>query len=172
MRDVALRMTNISKSFGGVAVLKDVSFEVGRGEVHALLGANGAGKSVLMKILMGVHQPDGGDYVVDGMPVRFASPAQAQRNRVSMVYQEFGLVQGLSVTENIFMDRLPTRWGAIQWQAARQRPAMAAVPAACLIEARCGGFPFHLARRFIERQKQAKGGFLAFHGALQIAYVA
>jgi rhamnose transport system ATP-binding protein len=121
MRDVALQMTNISKSFGGVAVLKDVSFEVGRGEVHALLGENGAGKSVLMKILMGVHQPDGGDYVVDGMPVRFASPAQAQRNRVSMVYQEFGLVQGLSVTENIFMDRLPTRWGAIQWQAARQR---------------------------------------------------
>jgi ABC-type sugar transport system ATPase subunit len=122
-RSVALMMRNISKSFGGVAVLKDVSFQVRSSEVHALLGENGAGKSVLMKILMGVHRPDGGNYIVGGKDVQFANPAQAQQNRVSMVYQEFGLVQHMSVTENIFMDRLPTRWGTIQWAAARRRAA-------------------------------------------------
>ena len=71
----ALRMSDIRKSFGGVAVLKGVSFEVKAGEVHALLGENGAGKSTLMKILMGVHQPDSGSYLVDGQPVHFASTA-------------------------------------------------------------------------------------------------
>jgi len=114
LEELALRMTNVSKSFGGVRVLKDVSFEVRSGEVHGLVGENGAGKSVLMKTLMGVHQPDSGRYVVGGKEVRFLSPAEAQRNHVSMVYQEFGLVKFLSVAENIFMGRLPSRRGVIE----------------------------------------------------------
>jgi ABC-type sugar transport system ATPase subunit len=118
-------MSGISKAFGRVPVLKDVSLEVRAGEVRALLGENGAGKSSLMKILMGVHRPDGGSYVVGGREVSFANPAEAQRNRVSMVYQEFGLVPYLTVTENILMGRLPTRLGRIDWPAARRQAASA-----------------------------------------------
>ena len=114
MPEVALKMTGVNKSFGGVRVLKDVDFEVYKGEVHGLVGENGAGKSVLMKTLMGVHHPDSGRYVVGGKEVRFLSPAQAQRQHVSMVYQEFGLVQFLSVAENIFMGRLPSRRGMVR----------------------------------------------------------
>ena len=119
MNDIALSMAGISKSFGDVTVLNDVSLELRAGEVHALLGENGAGKSSLMKILMGVHQPDRGQLVLAGRPVRFSNPADAQRNRVSMVYQEFGLVPTLSVTENIFLGRLPMRFGRIDWPRAR-----------------------------------------------------
>ena len=119
MNDIVLNMVGISKSFGPVAVLNDVNLELRAGEVHALLGENGAGKSSLMKILMGVHQPDRGQLVLGGRPVRFANPADAQRNRVSMVYQEFGLVPTLSVTENIFLGRLPTQFGRIDWPRAR-----------------------------------------------------
>jgi ribose transport system ATP-binding protein len=114
MPEVALQMTGVSKSFSGVRVLKGVDFEVYKGEVHGLVGENGAGKSVLMKTLMGVHRPDSGRYIVGGQEVKFANPAEAQRQRVSMVYQEFGLVQFLSVAENILMGRLPSRRGFIQ----------------------------------------------------------
>src|SRR6204780_2689431 len=112
-------MVGISKSFGAISVLNDVSLELRAGEVHALLGENGAGKSSLMKILMGVHQPDRGQLVLGGHPVRFANPADAQRNRGSRVYEEFGLVPTLSVTENIFLGRLPTQFGRIDWPRAR-----------------------------------------------------
>ncbi|MBN1862304.1 MAG: sugar ABC transporter ATP-binding protein [Dehalococcoidales bacterium] len=121
MDEVALKMTNINKSFGGVQVLYDVNFDVRAGEVHALLGENGAGKSVLMKTLMGVHRPDSGDYLIAGKNVRFNNPTEAQRNRVSMVYQEFGLVKYLTVAENIFMGRLPSRRGMIRWGYTRKR---------------------------------------------------
>jgi len=114
MPEVALQMTGVNKSFGGHRVLKDVDFEVYKGEVHGLVGENGAGKSVLMKTLMGVHRPDSGKYIVGGDEVKFASPAEAQRQHVSMVYQEFGLVQYLNVAENIFMGRLPSRRGLIR----------------------------------------------------------
>ena len=121
MHQIALRMTGINKSFGGVPVLRDVALQLRAGEVHALLGENGAGKSSLMKILMGVYEPDSGEYVVDGKSVRFRNPSEAQQNRVSMVYQEFGLVQFLSVTENILLGRLPTRLGKIDWGQARKQ---------------------------------------------------
>ncbi len=121
MDEVALKMTNVNKSFGGVQVLYDVSFDVRAGEVHALLGENGAGKSVLMKTLMGVHRPDSGDYIVAGKHVRFNNPTEAQRNHVSMVYQEFGLVKYLTVAENIFMGRLPSRRGMIRWGYTREQ---------------------------------------------------
>ena len=114
MAEVTLQMTGVNKSFGGVKVLKDVDFEVYKGEVHGLVGENGAGKSVLMKTLMGVHRPDSGRYIVGSKEVSFHSPAEAQRQHVSMVYQEFGLVEYLSVTENIFMGRLPSRRGIIR----------------------------------------------------------
>jgi ABC-type sugar transport system ATPase subunit len=118
--EVVLSVSGISKSFGTSRILKDVALELRAGEVHALLGENGAGKSSLMKILMGVLQPDSGEYLVRGRPVRFANPFEAQRNGVSMVYQEFGLVKFLNVTENILLGRLPNRLGRIDWPAARR----------------------------------------------------
>ncbi len=118
MGSPVLTVSAINKSFAGVPVLENIDFEVAAGEVHAVVGENGAGKSVLMKILMGVHQPDSGEYVLEGRRVRFDSPAEAQRNRVSMVYQEFGLIRSMTVTENIFMDRLPTKWGITRWSLA------------------------------------------------------
>ncbi|MDQ0394436.1 sugar ABC transporter ATP-binding protein [Labrys monachus] len=119
MNDIVLSVKGINKSFGSVRILKDVALDLRAGEVHALLGENGAGKSSLMKILMGVYRPDSGEYHVRGEPVRFASPFDAQRNGVSMVYQEFGLVRFLSVTENILLGRLPTRRGKVDWPKAR-----------------------------------------------------
>jgi ABC-type sugar transport system ATPase subunit len=116
MAEIALRINKLTKTLGGVQVLKDVSLDVQQGEIHALVGENGAGKSVLMKTLMGVFQPDSGEFAVAGRPVRFSSPQQAQRQHVSMVYQEFGLVHSLSVAENIFMGRWPTRHNFVEWQ--------------------------------------------------------
>jgi ABC-type sugar transport system ATPase subunit len=114
--EVALKMIDINKSFGGVSVLKDVSFEVRQGEVHALVGENGAGKSTLMKILMGVHHYDSGKYIVGDREVKFSSPADAQQQRVSMIYQEFELVQFLCVAENILLSRMSLRRGGlIDW---------------------------------------------------------
>jgi ribose transport system ATP-binding protein len=84
MDQVALKMVDISKSFRGGNVRIDVSFNVHRGEVHFLLGHNCAGKGFLMKPLMGVHQPDSGKYIANAKEVRFANPAEAQQNCVSM----------------------------------------------------------------------------------------
>jgi ribose transport system ATP-binding protein len=118
---VALEMTGVNKSFGSVKVLKDISFRVYKGEIHALAGENGAGKSLLMKTLMGVHRPDSGKYLINGRDVRFSSPADAQRQHVSMVYQEFGLVPFLSVAENILMGRMPRKNGLIDWKSANNK---------------------------------------------------
>ncbi len=122
-REVVLSVSAINKSYGSIAILKGVGLELRAGEVHALLGENGAGKSSLMKILMGVVQPDSGEYRLRGKTVRLSSPMEAQHNGVSMVYQEFGLVRYLTVTENIFLGRLPTRWGKISWSSARREAA-------------------------------------------------
>jgi ABC-type sugar transport system ATPase subunit len=116
MPEIALSIKDVTKSFGGVKVLKGISLEVYKGEIHAIVGENGAGKSVLMKTLMGVYQPEGGEFVVEGRQVRFSNPHEAQQQRVSMVYQEFGLVQSLTVAENIFMGRWPAQRGLVEWQ--------------------------------------------------------
>ena len=118
---IALEMLGINKSFGSVQVLKDISFKLYKGEIHALAGENGAGKSVLMKTLMGVYPPDSGKYLVNGQEVRFSSPADAQRQHVSMVYQEFGLVPSLTVAENILMGRIPSNKGLIDWKSAYKK---------------------------------------------------
>lgn len=104
-----LRMDGVHKSFGQVAALRDVDFDLHAGEVHALVGENGAGKSTLMKILAGVQPPDGGTMALDGRPVRFASVTEAQAHGVVMVYQELALVPSLSVAENLFLGQLPPR---------------------------------------------------------------
>ncbi|MEV5556726.1 sugar ABC transporter ATP-binding protein [Nonomuraea wenchangensis] len=102
-----LSLLQVSKAFGAVRAVREVSLELRAGEAHALAGENGAGKSTLVKILSGVHRPDSGRILLDGQPVEFAGPADAQRAGVAVIYQEPTLFPDLSVMENIFMGRQP-----------------------------------------------------------------
>ncbi|PWU16566.1 MAG: D-xylose ABC transporter ATP-binding protein [Verrucomicrobia bacterium] len=104
---IALCMQNVSKRFGPVQALADVTFQARSGTVHALCGENGAGKSTLMKILAGVYRPDAGQIELDGKPCRLDSPAEALAAGVSMIYQELDLAEDLSVAENIFLGAEP-----------------------------------------------------------------
>lgn len=106
-QSTALRMTGISKRFGPVQALSDVTFSVRRGSVHALVGENGAGKSTLMKILAGVHQPDKGSIEVHQRRCEFSEPVEAIRSGISMIYQELDLAEHLTVAENIFLGNEP-----------------------------------------------------------------
>ncbi|MFC1633447.1 sugar ABC transporter ATP-binding protein [Planctomycetota bacterium] len=101
--NIALRMRGISKHFGPVHALSDVSFTVRRSTVHALVGENGAGKSTLMKILAGVYQPDTGSIELAGKSQKFSSPVQALSEGISMIYQELDLAEYLTVAENVFL---------------------------------------------------------------------
>jgi len=109
----ALEMRGISKSFSGNVVLEHVNLAARAGEVLALVGENGAGKSTLMKILAGVHQPDGGEILLDGQPVKFARPADALSAGIAMIYQELSLAPHLTVAENIFLGREPLQAAAL-----------------------------------------------------------
>jgi simple sugar transport system ATP-binding protein len=102
---VVLEMSNISKSFGAVTALVDVSIKLRQGEVLALVGDNGAGKSTLIKILSGFHQPDTGTIVSQGKAVRFASPRDARAQGIETVYQDLALIGDLSVFHNMFLGR-------------------------------------------------------------------
>ncbi|MGB2715472.1 MAG: sugar ABC transporter ATP-binding protein [Vicinamibacterales bacterium] len=105
---VLLQMRGIRKAFPGVLALDAVSFELQRGEVHALLGENGAGKSTLMRILSGASRRDAGDVLLDGTAVSLDNPREAQALGISTIYQEFNLVPHLSAAENIYLGREPT----------------------------------------------------------------
>lgn len=100
-------MRNITKVFFGNKALDNVSFEVRRGEVHVLVGENGAGKSTLMKILSGAYKKDSGSIFWNGEEVHIAGPLSAQKMGVSIIYQEFNLIRGMSVSENLFLGREP-----------------------------------------------------------------
>src|SRR5205823_179717 len=117
-----IRLTGISKSFGGLRALKDVSFDVRPGEVHALLGENGAGKSTLIKIMAGVLTLDEGEITVEANTVKFASPREAHRLGIATVHQELLLFPELTVAENIFLGQAPrTSWGGLDWPKMRER---------------------------------------------------
>jgi ribose transport system ATP-binding protein len=100
-----LEMRGISKTFPGVRALDDVSLAIHAGEVHVLLGQNGAGKSTLMKTLCGAYHPDHGEFLFLGKPVRIASPSDARRLGIAVIFQEFSLVPYLDVAQNIFLGR-------------------------------------------------------------------
>ena len=106
-----LRMTAVQKSFGATRALRNVSFEVRPGQVHALIGENGAGKSTLMKILSGAHRPDAGAVELDGQSFVPANPLHARRSGIAMIYQELTLAPRLSVEENILLGEEPARFG-------------------------------------------------------------
>jgi ribose transport system ATP-binding protein len=114
----ALELKHISKQFSGVLALQDVSLSVFPGEVHALLGENGAGKSTLTKIVGGVYPPTKGDLFLFGELQRFASPHDAQKAGIGILYQDLNLLPDLSAAENIFLGSEPQQYGlpVIDWK--------------------------------------------------------
>jgi len=124
MAEPLLEARAISKSFSGVHALRDASFDVRAGEVHALVGENGAGKSTLIKILTGAETPDSGSLVVSGQVVDHLDPTSAHRRRVAAIYQQPSLFPHLTVAENIALAlERSALWRRVDWKARRQRAA-------------------------------------------------
>jgi len=112
--NVILETQGITKQFPGVRALDNVSFSLRRGEVHALVGENGAGKSTLMQILNGVYKADAGQILLDGQPIKIHDPMHALHLGIGIVFQELSLTSELTVAENIFPNRQPTRAGFLR----------------------------------------------------------
>src|SRR6476620_6457308 len=116
-RSPTLELLEITKSFGGVEALRGVDFALFAGEIHGLVGENGAGKSPLMKIIAGVHPDFSGRFVLDGKETRFRSTRDAHAAGIGMVHQELSVAPDLSVAENVFLGTQPTnRFGLVQWR--------------------------------------------------------
>src|SRR5215471_53979 len=114
-------MRNIRKEFPGVVANDDVSFDVRRGEVHALLGENGAGKSTLMNILYGLSSPDAGEIHVNGKPITFGSASDAIAAGIGMVHQHFMLIPVMTVAENVVLGTEPVKNGVLLDEASAQQ---------------------------------------------------
>jgi rhamnose transport system ATP-binding protein len=123
MAEPLLSLRNIRKSFGGTRALTDGRLDLYAGQVTALIGENGAGKSTLVKILTGIHQPDGGAIQLDGKTLRIGSPADARRHGISVIHQESVVFDDLSVAENIFVTAHPRRFGVVDWAGMRRAAA-------------------------------------------------
>ena len=124
MNEFLLEMKNIVKSFSGVEALKGVNFSVRKGEVRALMGENGAGKSCLIKILTGIYSLDKGEIVFNGKNIRPQSSMEAQNLGISTIYQEVNLVGSLSVAENIFLGHeIRNKRGNIDWKTTNNKAA-------------------------------------------------
>lgn len=108
MAEEILKMTNITKRFGGVTALEHVEFSCNKGEVHVLAGENGAGKSTILKMLAGIHQADEGEIYFRGQKVQIKNPQQSQKLGIAMVFQELTLVREMTVAENIYLNQEPT----------------------------------------------------------------
>lgn len=100
-----LRVTELSKSYGGLKAMDGISFAINRGEVMALVGDNGAGKSTLVKALSGAQSPDSGQIESDGQPIELRSPRDADAAGIGCIHQSLGLVDTLNVPENVFLGR-------------------------------------------------------------------
>ncbi len=118
MSEYILEMNNVTKAFGGVKALKDVSINLKRNEILAICGENGAGKSTLMKVLSGAwpHGSYTGQILVEGKPQKFMTPADSSEAGIEMIYQEISVHLELTVAENIFLGRIPTKNGVVQWK--------------------------------------------------------
>ena len=116
-QQVLIQAKGISKSFAGVEVLRDVDLELHRGEIHALLGENGAGKSTFAKILAGVHRPTRGSIALNGDMVEIQNPLAAQRLGITLIHQEPLSFPDLSVAENLVLGRLAgSPWSNVPWK--------------------------------------------------------
>ncbi|MCA0275067.1 MAG: sugar ABC transporter ATP-binding protein [Proteobacteria bacterium] len=112
-------MKDIEKSFPGVRALHNAQLDLRPGEVHALMGENGAGKSTMMKILAGIYRRDGGEILLDGKPVEINSPRQAQDLGIGIIHQELNLMPHLTAAQNIFIGREPRKAGGLLLDEAR-----------------------------------------------------
>ncbi|AGF73132.1 sugar ABC transporter ATP-binding protein [Corynebacterium halotolerans] len=126
MSDTILELDKVSKSFGPVNVIKQVSVSIRPGKVQALLGENGAGKSTLIKMMSGVHQPDGGRILVDGRETVLPNTKAAEALGIATIHQELNLVPSMSVAENVLLGRTPRRFGLVNYPRLR-RDARAAL---------------------------------------------
>ncbi len=113
MVEYSINASKINLSFNNVPILKDVDFKVKQGEVHALVGTNGAGKSSLMKVINGVYAKDSGQISLFGKSVDYESPEDAREKGISMVFQDLSLIPSLTVTENVFLQTHPHRKGLL-----------------------------------------------------------
>ena len=115
-----VELRNISKTFGGITALKDVTFKVLPGEIHALAGENGAGKSTLVKILSGAQTKDSGQIFINDNEVLIRNTHDSRKHGISIIYQEFSIVPELSVAENIFLNQLGTDFW-VRWRKMKMR---------------------------------------------------
>ena len=116
MRNITLRAEHITKDYPGTRALDDISISFASGKVNALVGKNGSGKSTLIKIFAGAVKPTSGDIFLNEKNLHFNDTADAYEKGIVSVYQEMSLIPGLSVAENIFLGRLPMKYGAIDWR--------------------------------------------------------
>jgi ribose transport system ATP-binding protein len=116
-----LEFRNVSKTFPGVKALDDVSLDLNPGEVHVVVGENGAGKSTMMKIILGVYAPDSGELLLNDVPLSRNSPKLAEKHGIAMIYQELSIIPELSVAENIFLGHEITRGVLIDRSAMNKR---------------------------------------------------
>ena len=115
MSESVLELRNITKIFPGVRALDNVQFTLRPGEIHALMGENGAGKSTFIKVITGVHQADGGEMFLNGEKVRFKNTKDAQKAGIAAIYQHVTAYPHLTVAENIFMGHHKKKFGMVQW---------------------------------------------------------
>ncbi|QJP12325.1 sugar ABC transporter ATP-binding protein [Starkeya sp. ORNL1] len=142
-----LRAERLGKEFGGVTVLSDASLDVRPGEIHAVIGENGAGKSTLMRLLSGYLRPSEGELLMDGEPIAFHAPSDAQAAGIALVHQEILLAEALTVTENIFIGREITRFGTLDERAMREAAAAQLAEIGCKVSPRARVGDISLANR-------------------------
>ena len=116
MSNTVLELRGITKIFPGVKALNKVQFDLREGEIHALMGENGAGKSTFIKVIMGVHQAEEGEMYLNGEKVNFKSTRDAQKAGIAAIYQHVTAYPHLTVAENIFIGHLKMRFGIVQWK--------------------------------------------------------
>lgn len=114
--EYVLELKNVVKTFGGVTALKGVQFQLKKGEIHALMGENGAGKSTFIKVITGVHQPDSGQIILNGKEIHPANTRESAKMGIAAIYQHVTSFPDLSVTENIFLgNEIKNKFGVYQW---------------------------------------------------------
>ena len=127
-----VELRGVSRSYGGVQAVAEMSFAIRSGTVHALVGENGAGKSTLVKILTGIVQPDEGEIAIEGSARRISDPQAAHGLGIVAMYQEPTVFEDLTVAENVFAGRhLRTRFGTVDWGAMRVETARILGELAC-----------------------------------------
>ncbi len=131
-KDKILELKNITKIFPGVKACDNVSFNVNKGEVHALVGENGAGKSTLMKVMAGIYTPEEGQIIYKGEEVKFSNPLDAKEKGIILIHQELSLVPQMTVAENILLGSLPTKGaGRVDWDDLNNRASEAIKKLGC-----------------------------------------